>query len=737
MKPQEAQLIREISELQSMVSELKGGFSRALLELTQIQNGDTRLREDLDQAKQHCNQQALHLQAQVYSLKVELQEVRQQMRQFHDNQQKLQQGLQLAQLGRVLGLTQTQRNSRERRVGGGTQRDSVAPGNLLLHGYLQGLQAGRCPRTETPAMFQVSPEPPGPTSFLINHCNTDLLQDSSVEDRRQQVAVDLLHSEQEYLSTLYQLHNKYKVLSAMPKNQESCQTFLACLEQLSHHHLLFRNALEDRLFGRRWQGLLGDMFAKLTCQNDCTFSDMYLGYLRKLPEVLSSFHHSDGIIHNFQGCLGEKEELQQVSFLLAPILRIHSYLNCMQDLLQWTGREHPDHYLLQVSERTLRHFLSQCHVILEKDGLEGDKRVAEYSNTSSPPLYSPSSCQSSTPRGSNRQSEPGSITNRNDLQLDAHSHGTTDCPASPSGGEQLKPYSLMRKSFSRDNILLPFSSPHHTVSTGCGGTGSFLLAAADPAVGKGTGSAGQSLPPAEGVCFPEPRYMKGASDDCDTDLDDLGDTSVFDYSSVTSCSLDGTLEMKNRAAGEGGGDPEDGSSTEEEDEEEEEEEEEDSQVPVLLKPTHGQTKPLQAVLRAGSVCLKGQVSGVPPHPPPGKPSTAHANQPTPGPGVTTGNRLSSTQKPSSQHLPIRAIRTISKESLQQGDSTLLTDGKIPHKTQENPGRLSASRGPSRGTLRSVLGVAFYHAHSSNRRETEAGGTSAWDDSDDEGPCSTV
>lgn len=39
----------------------------------------------------------------------------------------------------------------------------------------------------------------------------------------------------------------------------------------------------------------------------------------------------------------------------------------LQNLLQWTGKEHPDCSLLLGTERALRSVLCRCHVILEED----------------------------------------------------------------------------------------------------------------------------------------------------------------------------------------------------------------------------------------------------------------------------------------------------------------------------------------------------------------------------------
>ncbi|KAK7905151.1 hypothetical protein WMY93_017758 [Mugilogobius chulae] len=55
MKPQEAELVSEISKLQSMVCELKLGFSSALSELNQIQSSDAFLRDELEENRRSCH----------------------------------------------------------------------------------------------------------------------------------------------------------------------------------------------------------------------------------------------------------------------------------------------------------------------------------------------------------------------------------------------------------------------------------------------------------------------------------------------------------------------------------------------------------------------------------------------------------------------------------------------------------------------------------------------------------
>lgn len=102
------------------------------------------------------------------------------------------------------------------------------------------------------------------------------------------------------------------------------------------------------------------------------------------------------------------------------------------------------------------------------------------------------------------------------------------------------------------------------------------------------------------VCRSDTFTLPQRIDDADTDAD-VGDASVFDYSSVTTCSPDDTLELRRR------------------DEDEEDDEEEDSEIPVLLKPSythaHAHTQSGGGLQRQGSVCTRWQIPRAAPVPP--------------------------------------------------------------------------------------------------------------------------
>lgn len=126
-------------------------------------------------------------------------------------------------------------------------------------------------------------------------------------------------------------------------------------------------------------------------------------------------------------------------------------------------------------------------------------------------------------------------------------------------------------------------------------------------------------------------------DDCETDPDD---TSAFDYSSVTSCSPDGTLRREMMGSNSG------------------EDEEEDSQVPVLLKPSYSQQQQQQQAPRERTVCLRWQIPRLTPHPPLRNPAGPCVDPPKPCLVNSYGKRLVSVRKGSPPLHPKSAFRPI-------------------------------------------------------------------------------
>lgn len=676
MKPQEAELVTEISKLQCMVSELKSGFTSALLELSQIQHGDTYLREEMEENRKSCHKKALRLEVLVDSLREELSVMRCQIVQLYSNRHRPQQD------GK--SSTSKQRESSDpaepERVRHQCDCSSAPPaclsrGKLLLHCFLQGLKAGLSEGT----------------------------------DARHQVAMQLLHSEWEYVSTLNQLYDKYKTLPAHQMTAEPYQTYLKFVEQLLQRHLLFRNTLQERLSAEHWKSLVGDILVQLIGHNDTAFSDMYLGYTTTLASFLSlefkRLNQADKS-QMLQGSQMEREEMKLLSLLLAPVARIHSYLNHIQNLLQWTGKEHPDCSLLLGTERALRSVLSRCHVILEEDVRweEGEGAGQGTCSDAAAGVSSANCCTRShhTRESQQAREESNAAAQRDDQVAAGLSNGVNGCHSM-----RLECWSC--SPVRRDRALL--NQPAHD----CGHAYCSLLTPDTAGWGDNSDS-GQgtfSQPTGKGTNELEAPRTARSLEDCDTDPDD---TSAFDYSSVTSCSPDGTLcrEMTGSNSGE--------------------DEEEDSQVPVLLKPSYSQKQQVKEAPRERTVCLRWQIPRLTPHPPLRNPTGLYVDGPTPCLISSYGKRLVSVRKGSPPLHPKSAFRPIWDDpSKQQADSAPEKDSRQGFIPIQAPARQNFQNfNPSRENLRPGL------AQQRGNHAVAVSSGGLWDDSEDsEGPCSTV
>ncbi|XP_041122667.1 uncharacterized protein LOC121324637 [Polyodon spathula] len=375
MKTPDSELTSQISQVQVMVSELRAGFGSALQELSSIQHKDAVLQQHIDQTREDCSLQIQELRRPVFSLKDDLQVALCEIRRVSDWQLRLQQDLDEGQLEST-GLFD--QHSHRSVTCGSSESEEHAPAppvcrNLLLRCYLQGLR----------------------------QCQG--------QGRRQQAAMELLQSERVCVSSLSQL--QLHLGTALPPRahrQELSEAFRACVQQLSQRHLLLRNTLEERVFSWKWQGMLGDMFAQLTSQDDDDFLDSYLTYFRLFHSCLLVLRQSWSewpSTHLQDPAPGRDQQL--LSLLSAPLSQIHSYLSHIQDLSRWTSGEHPDSYLLKLSERRLGCFLTQHRELMQEAVSQAEQCRAGggvMARPLSPPSPQPSNSSSAT-RHSGVQSE--------------------------------------------------------------------------------------------------------------------------------------------------------------------------------------------------------------------------------------------------------------------------------------------------------------------------------------------
>ncbi|XP_059907465.1 uncharacterized protein si:ch211-67f24.7 [Gadus macrocephalus] len=728
MKPQEGELVAEISKLQLMVSELKSGFSSALLELSQIQHGDSYLREEMEENRQSCQKKARRLETLVETLREELGSLQCQILQLDvNNRTRAQQ----ADRGTT---TTTQKESEPGEAARGRTQcegcsgqpppSSSSPrGRLLLHSYLQGLRAGLSGET----------------------------------DARQQVVMQLLHSEWEYVSTLNHLYDKYKNSSQM--SREPYQSYLQFVDQMLQRHLVFRNTLQERLSADHWKSLVGDLLVQLIGHNNTAFMDVYIGYTTSLARFLSLELHRGDRTQKKTRDQTEREEGKLLSLLLAPVSRIHGYLGHIQNLLQWTSRDHPDCSLLLGSEKVLRETLSRCHSILEQDvQWEEDAHPTNQSGKCSggpPACVSSASCcaRSQQCQGPAAPAGPPARDQRDEQAPPQAAAVAMRCPSM-----HLECWSCSPVSRKRDRLAQGGPSTLGGPSTRDRGITSCFAPPPPPLLSPRPpgGLRPPETPPTvwetsdSGQGTSSQPTGRGDPDDAEDGETDQDDTSAFDYSSVTSGSPDGTLRT-------GPGDSHTGGDDEEEEEEEEEWGEEDSQVPVLLRP--GCQRRRREAGRERTVCLRWQIPRLTPLPPDG----GAAAGPGPGPGPCAegpclvgsyGKRLVSIRKGSPPLHPKSAFRPIwddpSKQVLTQADPGPDRDPRTVFVPVPGPERdprqvFVPVPGQARHTFQKFSQKREDMRQAGALQQLGSGHVGAtlghgglWDDSEDsEGPCSTV
>ncbi|KAK1791316.1 hypothetical protein P4O66_013339 [Electrophorus voltai] len=629
--------------MQAMVLELRAGFSRALLELNQIQLGDTELQSQLEETRHGCSKRALHLETLVLSLREELEEVRWQIRQMCSDQIKADQAYSstgAAPSDSSAGCSGVKDAGNSVNGISDANRGVAAPplcsvgGDLLLHCYLQGLWVGNSSDGDT-----VSSQVSG---------RRDEPQSCSLQGRRQRVALSLLRSEWEYVSNLGQLYDKYKTPFKTDNHAKLHKAFARHVDQMLQRHLLFRNSIEEQLTVDKQSWAVGDAFLKLTGNDNL--------------------------------------------------------------LLSCSGSGHSDYRSLQESEHVLRNLCMCCHMTLKRSGQWGEKAdpvissrcevvssncgrsaFTKYranpragtdyhanSRAGAAECYAPISVPSNGhERGPCQLAVPKPVLPTNGIlrnsrerlcELQTPGGWSEDCVWDCQGAE-CHPIPLCMPTTHRQQQLL--------LNTGSSAVAVDVRGAAAQNQNSLSGLAERlcgSPGPDGRVCRSDLYSLPQRIDEGDTDAD-LGDASVFDYSSVTTCSPDNTLELR---GGRGGGESR-------EDDDDEDDDEEDSEIPVLLKPSYTPSI-MSTSQREGSVCTRWQIPRTAPIPPEVG-------------GAASGTMRRSTKAP--RRMPTGAFRPIWDAPNKQGDTTPGKESTVTFSTTNqiiNPQRQTK---PSRSVYRSV------------------------------------
>ncbi|XP_022429728.1 rho guanine nucleotide exchange factor 33 isoform X1 [Delphinapterus leucas] len=188
----------------------------------------------------------------------------------------------------------------------------------------------------------------------------NILCETSLAAKRQTVALELLESERKYVINI-SLILKIKATfqgSDGKRNSKERSLFPGSLRYLVQQHLDLLHALQERVLKWPRQGVLGDLFLKLT-NDENNFLDYYVAYLRDLPECISLVH----VVVLKEGDEEIKSDIYTLFFHI--VQRIPEYLIHLQNVLKFTEQEHPDYYLLLVCVQRLRVFISHYTLLFQ------------------------------------------------------------------------------------------------------------------------------------------------------------------------------------------------------------------------------------------------------------------------------------------------------------------------------------------------------------------------------------
>ncbi|KAI2654335.1 Rho guanine nucleotide exchange factor 33 [Labeo rohita] len=319
-------------QLQAMWVELKSGVGSVVEDFATLRQTYSRLEEKVSSYQQETNEKILSLRNTLNTLQEDISTALMQLSEVRSNQKDLQRDLDLMQ------STQNRKGSKgEGSVDGHASPNSQTELSLIQH-YISSLSANQNSYPEHDGQMK-SPV------WKERKNSRDLKeQNNSTITQRQTAALELLESERVYVSP-----------------------FPPSLRFLIQQHLELLHLLQERVLKSHWQGIMGDVFLRLT-NKESDFLDHYVSYLRDLPEclrVVSLFSSSKSGSLLESDITADETRQSLHSLLLQPVQRIPEYHMLLQSLLQQTESEHPDYYLLLVSVQQLRTFMAQYSHLLQ------------------------------------------------------------------------------------------------------------------------------------------------------------------------------------------------------------------------------------------------------------------------------------------------------------------------------------------------------------------------------------
>ncbi|XP_008290414.1 rho guanine nucleotide exchange factor 33 isoform X2 [Stegastes partitus] len=379
----------EIAQLQGLVAELREGLQAALTELCELRLRDHGLEEKLQAHQTDVDDKIMGLKNSLNTFKEELNVALFHIKDVASRQRDVQRRIELLQSENykdVISAPHRKGSKADVLTTAGDEHictPSQSELSVIQH-FFSNLPHSVSPQrsststqtssSEQDAQQQQQRGCPSRSPVWGDRNNgreeTETPNSQPENNKRQRAALELLESERVYvshLSLLLKANISFNGSEALTTKDK--RPFPSSLRFLIQQHLELLHTLQERVLKCQWQGIMGDVFMRLTSK-ESDFLDFYVSYLKELPDCLavvtmlaSSSVKSSAFVES--DILGDESKPSLHTLLLQPVQRIPEYLLLLQGLLRQTDADHPDYYLLLVCVQQFRSFTAQYHHLLQ------------------------------------------------------------------------------------------------------------------------------------------------------------------------------------------------------------------------------------------------------------------------------------------------------------------------------------------------------------------------------------
>ncbi|KAG8000303.1 Rho guanine nucleotide exchange factor 33 [Nibea albiflora] len=293
-----------VTQLQGLVAELREGLHAALTELYELRQRDHGLEEKLQAHQTDVDDKIMGLKNSLNTFKEELNVALFHIKDVSSRQREMQKRIELLQSENgkdVISVPHRKGSTADVLMASGDEHicaPSQSDLSVIQHFFSSLPHSGspqRSNTTSTSASEQdvqqqqrgCQSKSPAWGERKNSRDDTETPNSPTENNKRQRVALELLESERVYvshLSLLLKANISFNGSEALTSKDK--RPFPSSLRFLIQQHLELLHTLQERVLKCQWQGIMGDVFMRLTSK-ESDFLDFYVSYLKELPDCLS------------------------------------------------------------------------------------------------------------------------------------------------------------------------------------------------------------------------------------------------------------------------------------------------------------------------------------------------------------------------------------------------------------------------------------------------------------------